>query len=200
MSLAHAVALQSPFRFATPDDAPALVDFVDYAGSGMPMIVWEALASPGNDARAVGVRMARGEDAPISYRNAVVADQGAGAIGTVIGHLLPPTPQPIGEGVHAITVPWQELRNEACGNWHLVALAAYPEHRGQGLGSEMLGIADRLRQASGANGISLLVADTNTGARRLYERFGFRLAATRPMAVGSWTNPGKQWLLLIRRR
>jgi ribosomal protein S18 acetylase RimI-like enzyme len=84
-------------------------------------------------------------------------------------------------------------------HWHLVALAAYPEHRGRGLGSEMLGIADRLRQASGANGISLLVADCNAGARRLYERFGFRQVASRPMVKGAWTNPGDEWLLLIRR-
>jgi ribosomal protein S18 acetylase RimI-like enzyme len=199
MTVAHTVALKFPFRLATPDDAPALVDFVDYAGSGMPMIVWATLAGPGKDARAVGLGMARGQVAPISYRNAIVADTGAGAIGTVIGHTLPTAPQPIGEGAHAITVPWQELRNEACGNWHLVALAAYPEHRGRGLGSQMLGIADCLRQASGADGISLLVADSNTGARRLYERFGFRQAASRPMAKGSWTNPGDEWLLLIRR-
>jgi ribosomal protein S18 acetylase RimI-like enzyme len=143
--------------------------------------------------------MARGESAPISYRNAIVADLGSGAIATLISHRLPDSLQPIGAGSSAITAPWQELRNHACGNWHVVALAAYPEHRGRGLGSELLGIADRLRQASGANGISLLVADTNTAARRLYERFNFRQVASRPMAKGNWTNPGKEWLLLIRR-
>jgi ribosomal protein S18 acetylase RimI-like enzyme len=41
--------------------------------------------------------------------------------------------------------------------------------RGRGLGSALLDIAERLRQASGANGISLLVADSNAGARRLYQ-------------------------------
>jgi ribosomal protein S18 acetylase RimI-like enzyme len=78
----------------------------------------------------------------------------------------------------AITVPWQEMRNQACGAWHVTALAAYPEHR---LGSALLDIAERLRQASGANGISLLVADSNAGARRLYERCGF---SRRP--AGPW--------------
>jgi ribosomal protein S18 acetylase RimI-like enzyme len=92
------------------------------------------------------------------------------------------------------------MRNQACGAWHVTALAAYPEHRGPGLGSALLDIAERLRQARGANGISLLVADSNAGARRLYERFGFQQAASRPMAKGNWTNPpGNEWLLLIRR-
>jgi ribosomal protein S18 acetylase RimI-like enzyme len=154
---------------ATPDDAPALVDFVDYAGSGMPMVVWAQMAGPGREPRDVGLDMARGESAPISYRNAIVADPGAGAIAALISHLLPDSPQPIGAGSPAITVPWQEMRNQACGAWHVTALAAYPEHRGRGLGS-------------------------------LYERCGFRQAASRPMAKGNWTNPpGDECLLLIRR-
>ena len=195
-----AITLTSPFRLATPDDAPALVDFVDYAGSGMPMVVWAQMAGPGREPRDVGLDMARGESAPISYRNAIVADQGAGAIAALISHLLPDSSQPIGAGSPAITVPWQEMRNQACGAWHVTALAAYPEHRGRGLGSALLGIAERLRQASGANGISLLVVDSNAGARRLYERCGFRQAASRPMAKGNWTNPpGDECLLLIRR-
>jgi hypothetical protein len=56
-----------------------------------------------------------------------------------------------------------------------------------------------LRPSLGANGISLLVADANAGARRLYERCDFQQAASRPMAKGDWTNPGNEWLLLIRR-
>ena len=87
-------------------------------------------------------------------------------------------------------MPWQEVNNGACGAWHIGAITAYPEHRGRRLGSEFLRIAEQVRPASGAYAISLLVADTNMGARRLYERFGFREAARRPMAKGHWTNPG----------
>jgi ribosomal protein S18 acetylase RimI-like enzyme len=83
------------------------------------------------------------------------------------------------------------------GTWHIHAIAAYPEHRGCGLGTELMLLAEELRQASGANRSSLLVADTSR-ARRLYDRFGFREKARRPMVIGNWQNPGKDWLLLIR--
>jgi ribosomal protein S18 acetylase RimI-like enzyme len=190
------IPLDPPFRLATPDDAPALVDFVDYAGSGMPMLVWRDLAGPDADARAYGLGLARSEHAPISYQNAIVVDRGQGPIAGLISYRRPLSPQPIGSASPSITVPWQELNNYALGTWHIGAIAAYPQYRGRGLGTELMRLSERLRQASGANRSSLLVADTSR-ARRLYGRFGFREEARRPMATGSWQNPGKDWLLLM---
>jgi ribosomal protein S18 acetylase RimI-like enzyme len=157
--------------------------------------IWHADArvgelAPDGDAREFGLELARGDTSPISYRNPIVADQGSGAIAGLISYRRQPLPQPISAGSPAITVPWQEVNNGACGAWHIGAITAYPEHRGRGLASEFLRIAEQVRPASGAYAISLLVADTNMGARRLYERFGFREAARRPMAKGHWTNPG----------
>jgi ribosomal protein S18 acetylase RimI-like enzyme len=192
------ISLDLPFRLATPQDAPALVDFVDYAGSGMPMLVWAELAAPGVEARAHGLELARSEDTPMSYRHSIVVDRGEGPIAGLISLRRPVAPQPISSHAPAITVPWQQLTNLACGMWHILTIAAYPEHRGSGLGTELLHIAEKLRQASGASGTSLLVADTNIGARRLYERFGFRQLASRLPATGYWTNPCNEWLLLVR--
>jgi hypothetical protein len=70
------ISLDAPFRLATPDDAPALVDFVDYAGLGMPMLVWREMTGREVEARAYGLGLARSEHAPISYRNAIVVDRG----------------------------------------------------------------------------------------------------------------------------
>ena len=42
------ISLDAPFRLATQDDAPALVDFVDYAGLGVPMLVWREMAGEGD--------------------------------------------------------------------------------------------------------------------------------------------------------
>jgi hypothetical protein len=47
------ITLTAPFRLATPDDAPALVDFVDYASSGMSMVVWAQMAGSGREPRTV---------------------------------------------------------------------------------------------------------------------------------------------------
>ncbi len=192
------ISLDAPFRLATPYDAPALVDFADYAGSGMPMLVWQQLAGPGVEARAYGLNLARGKGTPLSYQNAIVVDEGKGPVAALISYRRPFSPHQISATSPAITIPWLQLNNQALGAWHIGGIAAYPEHRGRGLGTKLMHLAERLRQASGANRTSLLVADTNTGARRLYEQFGFREKAKRSMVVGSWKNPGKDWLLMIR--
>ena len=62
---------------------------------------------------------------------------------------------------------------------HINNIAMRPAFRGQGMGTALmhfvLGEARRL----GARRATLEVRASNTGARRLYERLGFRLAGTR---------------------
>jgi hypothetical protein len=106
------IALDPPFRLARPDDAPALVDFVDYTRSGMPMLVWDQLAGPGAEARAYGLDLARSENALISYQNAIVVDRGEGPV-ALSSYRRPLSPQPISATSSAITVPWQELNNRS---------------------------------------------------------------------------------------
>ena len=67
-------------------------------------------------------------------------------------------------------VPLQELENLAPGTWYVNVLAAYPDQRGQGLGTELLAVAGKLAAEAGSRGLSIIVSDANTGARRLYER------------------------------
>jgi hypothetical protein len=46
--------------------------------------------------------------------------------------------------------------------------------------------------------MSVIVSDTNAGARRLYERRGYRVAATRTKVKEGWQNEGKEWVLLTK--
>ncbi len=66
------------------------------------------------------------------------------------------------------------LRHEAS-DTRIVDLALLPDFRGQGVGSWIL--ADLTREADAAlRTLSIHVEAMNSGARRLYERFGFVLA------------------------
>jgi hypothetical protein len=47
--------------------------------------------------------------------------------------------------------------------------------------------------------MSVIVSDSNTGARRLYERCGYGAAATRAMVKEGWVNEGANWVLLTKR-
>ncbi len=185
-------------RAATPDDAPALADFVEFASEGLALRVWSKLAGPDGDAWAVGRERARRETGSFSYRNAFVLEAGGSAAAGLIGYPLPDTPLAIAPDLPATFVPLQELENLAAGSWYVNVLAAYPEHRGKGLGTALLDLARAKALKLGRAGLSIIVSDANRGARRLYERCGYREAGRRAMLKEDWINPGTHWLLLTR--
>jgi ribosomal protein S18 acetylase RimI-like enzyme len=71
-------------------------------------------------------------------------------------------------------------RGSGCpaGELRIAALAVDVAARGQGVGSRLLdAIFDKARR-EGLRAVRLEVVDTNTGARQLYERMGFRVVKT----------------------
>jgi ribosomal protein S18 acetylase RimI-like enzyme len=191
--------LKLPFRPGRPEDAAALVELVNFAGHGLALYVWERLKSPGETAMEYGRSRAARDSGAFSYANAVVAERDGQCVACLIGYSQPDEPEPIDYAeMPAMFVPLQELENLAPGSWYVNVLATYPEHRGQGLGLELLSIAEERARASGRPSLSLIVADANEDARRLYERFGFREAGRRPMIKESWTAEGRDWVLLVK--
>jgi GNAT superfamily N-acetyltransferase len=68
---------------------------------------------------------------------------------------------------------------------YIEALAVAELHRGKGIGTRLLADAEQWAREHGRSRLALHVLANNTGARRLYERIGFRL----------WDIPGsgKRW-------
>src|SRR5262249_19073609 len=97
-----------------------------------------------------------------------------------------------------ILVPLHRLMSMAPDTWYVHALAAYPQHRGFGIGSALLAEADRRAARANTPGLSLIVSDTNTAARRLYERCGHRETARRAMVKEGWDHPGTNWVLMTK--
>lgn len=191
--------LAPPFFPASPDDADALARLVNMAGEGLPLYLWERMAGPGESAWDVGRQRARRDEGAFSWRNAVVLRHGdvadGAAIACLIGYDIPDAPQPV-DDLPAMFVPLQELENLAPGTWYVNVLATLPAHRGRGLGSRLLDFAEARARTAGRRGMSLIVDDSNLGARRLYERRGYRETARRPMVKEDWDNPGTDWVLL----
>ena len=192
------IALVPPFRQATAQDAGALADLVEFASEGLALQVWSKIAGPGGDAWAIGRERARRETGSFSYRNAVLAEAGGGVAAGLIGYPLPEQPVAIAPEMPLMFVPLQELENLGAGSWYVNVLAAYPEQRGRGLGTALLTLAERIAAAQGKSRLSIIVSDANTGARRLYERCGYRQAGQRAMRKEGWINPGTNWLLLLK--
>jgi len=190
--------LQPPFRHATPEDAHSLAELVNMAGEGLPLYLWTKMAEPGEDPWEVGRRRAQRDTGSFSYRNAVVLENEGRVIGGLIGYPLPDEPEPIDyHRMPAMFVPLQELENLAQG-WNVNVLAVYPGHRGRGYGARLLSLAEQIASAAGKGSLSIIVSDANIAARRLYDRFGCRQVADRPMVKEEWENTGQNWILLTK--
>jgi ribosomal protein S18 acetylase RimI-like enzyme len=193
------IRLEPPFRPATPGDAAALAELVNFAGEGLPLYLWAKMAEAGESAWDVGRRRALRATGSFSYRNSTVAETGGRVIAALIGYPLPDRPEAIDYGqMPPMFVPLQELENLAPATWYVNVLASYPEYRNRGYGSRLLAIAERLAAAAGSSGLSIIVSDANVGARRLYERCGCSEVARRPMVKEGWENPGENWVLLVK--
>ena len=186
-------------RDATLDDAQALAVLINFAGEGLPLYLWEGMAEPGQDPWQVGRQRASREEGSFSYHNTVVAEIDGTIAGCLIGYPLAAEPKPVDlEGMPAMFVPLQELENLAPDTWYINVVAAFPEFRGRGVGTRLLEAAEQYAIGVGKQGLSLIVADGNVGAIRLYEREGYREIAKRAMVKEQWKSESRNWVLLTR--
>jgi len=193
------IDLRPPLRSATPDDAAAMAELVNFAGDGLALYLWGRMSEAGQDPWEIGRQRAQRETGGFSYRNTVVVEENGKVIACLIGYALPDDPEPIDYAtMPPMFVALQELENLAPATWYVNVVAAYPEHRGRGLGTMLLRLAQELAADTACKGLSIIVSDANTGARRLYERTGYKQIATRPAVKEDWKNPVKDWVLLVK--
>jgi len=182
-----------PFRPAVIEDAPILAELVNFAGEGLPLYLWGKMATAGETAWDVGRRRAAREEGSFSYRNATMIEHDNQC------YEIPDQPGPIAADLPAMFVPMQELENLAPGTWYVNVLAVVPQFRGRGLGTKLLALADDTARSLDKRGMSVIVSGANSGARRLYERCGYRERATRPAVKEDWVNEARDWVLLTKR-
>jgi len=193
------IEMKPPFRRARPGDARAMAELADHASYGLASYFWDRIKKPGETPLDVGIDRAGREDCSFSYHNALVAEADGQCAACLIGYAQPETPEAIDyDAMPPILIPLQELENLAPGTWYVNVLAAYPDHRGKGYGTGLLELAGQLAQASECPALSLIAEDDNLDAIRLYQRFGFREVARRPIVTEGWTTKGESWLLMTK--
>lgn len=172
--------LAAQFCRATPADARQLAVFINMAGEGLPHWFWQQAAQPGEDAWQVGEARARREAGGFSYRNAVLRIEDGRAVAMLLAYRIE------SQVIDYLTLPeparpLERLEQRAAGSFYVNGLAALPECRGKGYGTELLELSHRLAAAEGCKQLSIQVFASNSGARRLYERVGFVEVAREPM-------------------
>ncbi|MGE5768362.1 MAG: GNAT family N-acetyltransferase, partial [Bacteroidota bacterium] len=158
------------FRPAERADAAVLAELVNYAGEGIPLYLWEQMKELGETAWDAGRRRAARDEGAFSYRNAVVIECEGEAAGALIGYGIADEPEAIPDDFPAMFRPLQELENLAPGTWYVNVLAVLPAFRNRGLGRRLLERAEEAGRTERRRGMSLIVADANAGAVRLYQR------------------------------
>jgi ribosomal protein S18 acetylase RimI-like enzyme len=157
------------------------------------------MAAPGEDPWEIGRQRAARDTGGFSYRNSVVAEVDAKVVGALVGYPVADEPEPVDPDITPrMFVPLRELENLAPGTWYVNSVAVFPDARGLGVGSRLMRWAEQKAAELGLRGPSLIVSDTNVGARRLYEHLAYEEVAARPMVKEQWQNPGKNWVLMIR--
>jgi ribosomal protein S18 acetylase RimI-like enzyme len=187
------------FRPAAKADASALAVLVDIAGEGLPAYLWSTLKAPGQSILEVGRERAAREEGGFSYRNAVVAEVGGEVAACLVGYRLD-DPYDLGNlaGIPELVRPLVLLEAKARGSWYVNVLATFPEFRRQGIGLELLGIAEQKARAAGAGAMSVIVAGENEPAARLYARAGYRAVAREPIFAFPGCRHGGDWVLMVK--
>ncbi len=173
---------------ATVNDCLAIAELAQIAGDNMPGHFWEESRQPGQTLEQAGAERARIETANFSWRNTLLARVDGEIAGMLLAYRLPAAadnhedPADFPEFVRPII----ELEQCVPESYYINMLATYPRFRGRGIGGALMARADSLALAAGCELISIGVFATNTGALRLYQRLGYELIASRPMAASDY--------------
>jgi ribosomal protein S18 acetylase RimI-like enzyme len=191
--------LNVTFRPAVKADASALAVLIDIAGEGLPAYLWSTLKAPGQSILEVGRERAAREEGGFSYRNTIVAEVEGEIAACLVGYRLDDPYDPGNlEEVPPLVRPLVLLEAKAPGSWYVNVLATLPEFRRRGLGMALLGIAEQKALEHGAPALSVIVADGNERAARLYHRAGFTARARQPLVTYPGCPHSGDWVLLVK--
>lgn len=139
------------------------------------------------------------KDEVFGWRSATMAEDEGEIAGMLLGYRKGDARRPVPDDIWAPLRPIQELEEEANGHWFISMVGVHKTWRGRGAGSLLLDHADKMAGETAAKGQALIVEDANEGARKLYERRGFSVKTSRPMAPFPGVPPhGADWLLMIK--
>jgi len=139
--------------------------------------------------------LAGGTGTLFSHEHAFVAEEGGRALGTILGYTgTEKATQDPRTGFFLLRCLGLDMvrrlgtllrMQSAIGRmdreeYYISNVAVLPERRGHGVGARLIAAARREAERRGARAMILDVETDNPGARRLYERLGFRAASRTP--------------------
>ena len=161
-------------RPCTKADCYQVAELALMAGEGIPAFFWEQSRKDNEDIFEVGARKLQSDNDNFSYRNVSVAIVDNKIAGMLLAYRLPSPhhEEPLDDYPEFIR-PLIELEQCVPDTFYINMLASFPEYRGQGVGSKLMGYATDLARQSDCNTLSLEVFEDNENAVRLYRLLGY---------------------------
>ena len=163
-------------RPARLEDCPAIAELVGMATYGGAEVAWQH-RDPDAPTLETGARVFAAGEGNESYRNCLIAEHAGAVAGLLYSYPMALEPPDV-TGLPAAIAAF--ARFHLWGSFFIDCIALYPDYRGQGIGTRLLGIARGQARDHGLDVLSLQVYASNP-AVRLYERHGFVEAGRQPV-------------------
>jgi len=181
-------------RPAIKSDCRAIASLYSISSDGVADYIWTNLADPGEDILDVGQRRYEREDSVFSYKNCTVVEKENKVIGMLVAFPMFVEKNPDDSEVDPVLLPYSKL--ECDNSYYICGMAVFPEHRGNGIGTQLLALAEEHAREKGFAKSSLIVFEQNSGAKRLYERSGYYEVAREPVVPHPLIHYGGDALLM----
>jgi ribosomal protein S18 acetylase RimI-like enzyme len=168
---------EARYRPARKEDCAQIAALYRISSDGVADYIWTKLAAPGEDILDVGRRRYEREGTSFSYQNCTIVEMRGEVAGMLVA--FPMRVDPSHEETDPVLAPYSKLEEDD--SYYVCGVALFPEHRGKGLGSRMMALAEEHARAKGFGKLSLIVFEANAGAKRLYERLGYKELAREPI-------------------
>lgn len=166
-------------RPAKKSDCRAIASLYSISSDGVADYIWTQLAGPGENILDVGQRRYEREDSVFSYRSCTVAVLDGEIIGMLVAFPMHVDRDAANENADAVLAPYSVLEED--NSYYICGMAFFPPYRGYGLGTRFLQLAEEQARERKLPKMSLIVFEQNAGAKRLYERQGYREIARQPV-------------------
>lgn len=164
-------------RPARREESAEIAKLFLISSDGLAEYIWSQIDRPGLSLIEIGAERYAREGVAFSYQNCLVAAQDGRVLGMTHCFPMEPDPEPAAQEPDPVLRPYEEL--EDYGSLYISAVALYPNHRNQGLGTQLLSAAMAQAREQGLPKLSLICFERNEAAMRLYRRLGYRMVDRR---------------------
>ena len=185
------------FRPARREESRVIAALYRISSDGVADYIWTCLAQAGEDVLDVGARRYARKNTDFSYENVTLALVNGRIAGMIAAYVIGPRATDAPDDVDPVLAPYMKL--EQPNSLYVAGMALFPEFRHQGIGTRLLERAAENARARGLRELSLIVFEQNAGAKRLYERSGFREIRREPIVPHPLIRHDGDALLMVRR-